>query len=185
MAKLWSGVSLGCVVLFGVLSRGMAHGTEIAQSTEQAMARTAPSPNCDLQQEFGSSFSVNPVYHTTDPRGTVRLVDDGIQRERVDLSFKGSLPAGLKGEGQFASSSANSQTEEWFRQTTERRLQNAGEARPVRIGRNAWIGFEAVILPGVTIGEGAVIGARSVVVEPVPPFTVVAGNPARVVRVFE
>jgi acetyltransferase-like isoleucine patch superfamily enzyme len=55
-------------------------------------------------------------------------------------------------------------------------------ARPVRIGRNVWIGFEAVVLPGVTVGEGAVIGARAVVTEDVAPFTVVAGNPARAIR---
>src|SRR5262249_48200194 len=67
----------------------------------------------------------------------------------------------------------------------ERRLENGGEARPVRIGPNVWVGFETSILPGVMIGEGAVIGARSVVMDNVPPFTVVAGNPARIVRVFD
>ena len=55
-------------------------------------------------------------------------------------------------------------------------------ARPVRIERNVWIGFDACVLPGVTIGEGSVVGAKSVVTESVPPFTVVAGNPARVIR---
>lgn len=55
-------------------------------------------------------------------------------------------------------------------------------ARPVRIGRNVWIGFDACVMPGVTIGEGAIVGARSVVFEDVPPYTVVAGNPARVIR---
>jgi len=60
-----------------------------------------------------------------------------------------------------------------------------GTARPVRIGRAVWIGFEACILPGVTIGEGSVVGARSVVSETVPPFTVVAGNPARPIRQLE
>ena len=58
-------------------------------------------------------------------------------------------------------------------------------ARPVRIGRNVWIGFDACVLPGVTVGEGAVVGARSVVTEDVPPCTVVAGNPARVIRKLE
>jgi acetyltransferase-like isoleucine patch superfamily enzyme len=47
-----------------------------------------------------------------------------------------------------------------------------------------WIGFEATILPGVIIGEGAVIGARSVVTANVPAFTVVAGNPARILRLL-
>jgi len=58
-------------------------------------------------------------------------------------------------------------------------------ARPVRVGSNVWIGFEACVLPGVTIGEGAVVGARSVVPQDVAPFTVVAGNPAKPVRQME
>jgi acetyltransferase-like isoleucine patch superfamily enzyme len=58
----------------------------------------------------------------------------------------------------------------------------AVEARPVRIESNVWIGFESCILPGITIGEGSIVGARSVVAADVPPFTIVAGNPARVVR---
>jgi acetyltransferase-like isoleucine patch superfamily enzyme len=55
-------------------------------------------------------------------------------------------------------------------------------ARPIRIERNVWIGFDSCVLPGVTIGEGSIVGARSVVVEDVPPFTVVVGNPARMIR---
>jgi acetyltransferase-like isoleucine patch superfamily enzyme len=54
--------------------------------------------------------------------------------------------------------------------------------RPITIERNVWIGFDSCILPGVTIGEGSVVGAKSVVTESVPPFTVVAGNPARFIR---
>jgi acetyltransferase-like isoleucine patch superfamily enzyme len=60
-----------------------------------------------------------------------------------------------------------------------------GEARPIRIGRNVWIGFEACILPGVTIGEGSIVGTRSVVAEDVPPFSLAAGNPARVIRAIQ
>lgn len=50
------------------------------------------------------------------------------------------------------------------------------------IGHDVWIGFEAIILAGVTIGNGAIIGARSVVTKDVPPYTIVAGVPARIVR---
>jgi|SRR6185312_915012 len=56
---------------------------------------------------------------------------------------------------------------------------------PIVIGDKAWIGFDAVILKGVHVGEGAVIGARSVVTRAVEPYTVVAGNPARLIRRIE
>jgi acetyltransferase-like isoleucine patch superfamily enzyme len=58
-------------------------------------------------------------------------------------------------------------------------------ARPIHIERNVWVGFDACVLPGVRIGEGSVVGARSVVADDVPPFTVVAGNPARAIRQLE
>ena len=53
---------------------------------------------------------------------------------------------------------------------------------PVRISNKAWIGMRAIVLKGVTIGEGAVVGAGSVVTSDVPPWTIVGGNPARVIR---
>ncbi|MCT1998854.1 sugar O-acetyltransferase [Brachybacterium muris] len=56
----------------------------------------------------------------------------------------------------------------------------AGE--PITIGDNVWIGGGAIVLPGVTICEDAVVGAGSVVTKDVPARTVVAGNPARVIR---
>lgn len=57
----------------------------------------------------------------------------------------------------------------------------------VKVGKvviqdKAWIGFNTIVLKGVTVGEGAIVGAGSVVSKDVPPFTVVAGNPARVIR---
>ena len=50
------------------------------------------------------------------------------------------------------------------------------------IGNDVWIGYEAVILSGVTIGHGAVIAARSVVTRDVPPYAIVGGVPARLIR---
>ena len=50
------------------------------------------------------------------------------------------------------------------------------------IGNDVWIGYEAVIMSGVTIGDGAIIGARSVVTKDIPPYTIVGGVPARQIR---
>ena len=50
------------------------------------------------------------------------------------------------------------------------------------IGNDVWIGYEAVILAGVTIGDGAVIGARAVVTKDIPPYTIVSGVPAKPIR---
>jgi len=55
-------------------------------------------------------------------------------------------------------------------------------ADPVKIGKRVWIGVNAIILKGVTIGDDAVIGAGSVVTRDVPPNTLAAGSPARVIR---
>lgn len=59
-----------------------------------------------------------------------------------------------------------------------------GSARkaPIIIGDNVWVGMRAVILKGVTIGDGAIVAAGAVVTKDVPPRTIVGGNPARVIR---
>jgi len=50
------------------------------------------------------------------------------------------------------------------------------------IGNDVWIGYESLIMPGVTIGDGAIVAARSVVVKDVPPYTVAGGNPAQLLK---
>ena len=54
--------------------------------------------------------------------------------------------------------------------------------KPVTIGANAWVAAQCFIGPGVTIGEGAVVGARAAVFKDVEPWTVVGGNPAKVIK---
>ncbi len=55
-------------------------------------------------------------------------------------------------------------------------------AQRVLIGHDVWIGRSAIVLPGVTVGDGAVVGAGAVVTKDVPPYAIVAGNPAQLIR---
>jgi acetyltransferase-like isoleucine patch superfamily enzyme/coenzyme F420-reducing hydrogenase beta subunit len=59
---------------------------------------------------------------------------------------------------------------------------NYRASKPVIIGNDVWIGFQCMILPGVTIGDGAVIAACSVVTKDIPPYSMAGGNPAKIIR---
>lgn len=62
---------------------------------------------------------------------------------------------------------------------------NNSSRKPIVIGDNVWIGEFVRVLKGVTIGEGSIVGANAVVTKDVPPYTVVAGNPAKVVKYLD
>lgn len=55
-------------------------------------------------------------------------------------------------------------------------------SKPVIIGKNVWIGEMVTIVPGITIGDGCVIGAMSNVVKSIPPYSIAVGNPARIIK---
>ena len=55
-------------------------------------------------------------------------------------------------------------------------------AKPVNIGDNVWIGYRALIMKGVNIGEGSIVAANYVVTKDVPPHCIVAGNPAKIIK---
>ena len=71
--------------------------------------------------------------------------------------------------------------EEWGLDV-ERVLEAWDNRGGITVGNDVWIGYEAVILAGVTIGDGAIIAARAVVTQDVPPYTIVGGVPARPIR---
>jgi len=60
--------------------------------------------------------------------------------------------------------------------------QGSDEARPVVIGNDVWIGRRAIIMPGVTVGNGVIVGAGAVVTKDIPDYVVVGGVPAKTVK---
>jgi acetyltransferase-like isoleucine patch superfamily enzyme len=66
-----------------------------------------------------------------------------------------------------------------------RRVPPVVAPRPVTLEDNVWVGFDSVIMPGVRLGRGAVVGCKTVVSEDVPPYAVVAGEPARIIRYLD
>lgn len=65
------------------------------------------------------------------------------------------------------------------------RLEMTPKKAEIIIHDDAWIGACAIILPGISVGEGAVVGAGAVVTKDVAPFTIVAGNPARIIKMVK
>lgn len=73
--------------------------------------------------------------------------------------------------------------EEWDLDTDTAAIAEAWDNHgDIVIGNDVWIGYEAVVLSGVTIGDGAIVGTRAVVTKDVPPYTIVGGVPARPIR---
>lgn len=66
-----------------------------------------------------------------------------------------------------------------------RRYPFFGEASPIVLENNCWVGFDSVILPGVRLGRGCVIGCKTIVDFNVPPYAVVTGNPAKIVKYLD
>lgn len=62
------------------------------------------------------------------------------------------------------------------------REQGAAEVLPVTIGNDVWIGRRVIIMPGVTIGDGCILGAGAVVTKDIPPYSIAGGVPARVIK---
>lgn len=68
---------------------------------------------------------------------------------------------------------------------SENRYLELPDPKPVIIEDNVWVGFDAVIMPGVRLGKGCVVGCKTVIWEDVPPYAVIVGEPARIVKYLE
>lgn len=99
----------------------------------------------------------------------------------VDLTIRPSFSSRFR-PGRRGSISIGAKTLIAFKTLIYTRDHVTGEDRPVRIGARCFIGGGSMILPGVTIGDECIIGGGAVVFEDVPARSIVAGNPARVIR---
>lgn len=97
--------------------------------------------------------------------------------QSVSISLSSRLLAAQKGAIEIGP-----ETLVAFKTLLYTREAHSEEVRPIKIGRRCFIGGGATILPGVTIGDESIVGAGAVVTADVPPNTIVAGNPARIVR---
>ncbi len=122
---------------------------------------------------------ITPIYFDLKPNALLRIgdssyINDGVWfgcTERITIGERALIGPGAR----FFDSP--------YHGLYQRRVPPA--SRPITIEDDVWIASDAIILPGVTIGHGAIVGAHAVVVTDVAAFTVVAGNPARVVRALD
>jgi acetyltransferase-like isoleucine patch superfamily enzyme len=122
---------------------------------------------------------VTPIFFDVSPGATLAIgdqawINDGVWfgcTERITIGQRALIGPGVR------------LFDNAYHDLNDRRRRPPG--RPVTIADDVWIASGVTVLPGVTVGRGAVLGAGAVVQDDVAPFTVVAGNPARVVRTLD
>jgi len=136
-------------------------------------------PHTGYSLEFGDNANIYPYCSFVTAGGYIRVGDDFIIQSFVLLDGIGGIEIGnqvmLGTHVQVYSSNHQ------IRRDQPIRKQPLDLHRTV-IGNDVWVGGNAVILGGVNVGEGAVVGAGAIVTKDVPPYAIVVGSPARVVR---
>lgn len=130
---------------------------------KNCVLETCPDAGLAPELLIGNNVSLGECSHVTCARNVI--IGDGVVTGRFVLITD-------NGHGQ-------SSAEELNVSPLSRETYSKG---PVIIGKDVWIGDKVCILPGVTIGDGAIIGANTVVTKDVPAYSLVGGNPARVIK---
>ena len=145
-------------------------------------------PECSLTVGEGSMIDAAIVYDRSGAKITIGNrtfvgSSDLISAERIDIGDDVLISWGC------TIVDHNSHSTNWGERSRDvgdwiqgKKDWSSVRVKPVRICDKVWLGFNVIVLKGVTIGEGAVVAAGSVVTKDVSPHTMVAGNPARVVR---
>jgi acetyltransferase-like isoleucine patch superfamily enzyme len=184
----WLGAALDCGAKLRIAGRA---GVTISPRAKVAYRKIRLVQNCTLSIGSGSIVEAAIIFDR--PGGSTRIGDRTfvgastfVCAEGIDVGDDVLISWGCTivdhNSHALAWKDRSQDVENWYE---GRKDWKPVERAAVRIGNKAWIGFNAIILKGVTIGEGAIVGAGSVVTRDVPAFTIVAGNPARPIRELE
>lgn len=136
---------------------------------------------CACSKQYGNAIGViQPVIVRTCSTGAKIVIGDDVGMSGCTVSAQKSITIGshvLIGSGAVITDS-DQHSLDW----AARRKGDKGDSAPIVIGDDVFIGARAIVLKGVTIGNGAVVGAGAVVTKDVPAWSVVAGNPAKVIK---
>lgn len=119
------------------------------------------------------------VWSEAPGRGRIRIGDYGLLCPGVRISSASEISIG---QGCMMASNVYITDSDWH--DTYNRIA-MGEALPVRIEENVWIGDSAIVCKGVTVGKNSIVGAGAVVTKTIPPNTISAGNPAKIVKTLD
>lgn len=132
-----------------------------------------------LLNHFGTSSHISTGVRLLYPQGIALGDDVGIPRD-ITLDGRGGIEIG---DGTMIGFESIILTATHVSEDKDIPIRKQGMfCAPVKIGRNVWTGARVIIMPGITIGDGAIIAANSVVTEDIPPNTIYGGVPARFIR---
>lgn len=126
----------------------------------------------------------NPVKLMLDKKGAEIIIGDNTRIHGTCIHAQESIRIGnnclIAGNCQIIDSSGHDLSIE----NVKNRINTKGKTKPIVIEDNVWIGANTFVLPGVTIGEGSIIGAGSIVLSNIPPYSIARGNPAVVIKTY-
>lgn len=146
--------------------------------------------NIQIGKNFTAGFSCRIEAFPKENRKTCIVIGDNVQiNDFVHIGAIGSIIIGnnvlMASKIYISDHNHGSYDENISDYPMSIPIERESICKPVLIEDNVWIGESVSILPGVTLGKGSIIGASSVVTKSIPPFSIAAGNPAKVVKKFD
>ncbi len=132
-----------------------------------------------LMARTGNNIFIFSPFHCSSPEG-IQIGHDVNMSQNCSIGGEGGVKI-----GNFVMIGANTlilSSNHGFAKANIPMVRQKPQAAPITIADDVWIGANVVVLPGVTIGQGAIVGAGSIVTKDIPSYAMVAGNPAKLIR---